>query len=82
MALTVKDIGEIYGSLNEISANPGPSADRRATTTTEALSRALADIYTPDALADKTTFLGIVLISYPTKYIYQRIIMTPVLRFH
>lgn len=67
MALTVKDIGEIYGSLNEISANPGPSADRRATTTTEALSRALADIYTPDALADKTTFLGIVLISYPTK---------------
>ena len=67
MALTVKDIGEIYGSLNEISANPGPSADRRATTTTEALSRALAEIYTPDALADKTTFLGIVLISYPTK---------------
>ena len=67
MALTVKDVGEIYGSLNEISANPGPSADRRATTTTEALSRALADIYTPDALADKTTFLGIVLISYPTK---------------
>ena len=66
-ALTIKDVGDVYGSLNELSRNPGPSADRRITTTTEALSAALASIYTPDALAGKTTFLGIVLISYPTK---------------
>lgn len=67
MPITIKDMGEIYGSLNEIEPNVGPSGDRRITSTTDALSRALSDLYTPDALENRNTFLGIVLISYPTR---------------
>lgn len=67
IGITIKDIGDTFGSLNELDAPPGPSGDRRITSTTEALSAALAKAYTPDSLEGRTTFIGIVLISYPTK---------------
>jgi len=61
------DIASTYGALNEIGiADSTPTANRRSLTTTNAISEVIATHFTPDVLANKTEFLGVVLASIPS----------------
>lgn len=65
--IKVEDLFETYGVFNDISiGDNSPSADRRTLTTTDALSEVLEAYYTPDVLAGKSVYEGIVLASIPS----------------
>ena len=65
--LTIKDISEVYGALNDLQVGDTPKADRRTLDTTLAISEVVAKHFTADTLADKDEFLGVVLVSIPTR---------------
>ena len=65
--ITIKDLSEKFGALNTLGGSDPPTANRRVTSTTQALSTALSTIYTPDILEGQNTFLGIVMFHYPTQ---------------
>ena len=64
--ISLEEILNTYGSLNDLRAADGLSGDRRTLTTTDALSAILEKAYTADSLAGKTFFSGIVMATLPT----------------
>ena len=64
--LTLAEVADVYGSMNDIQVGDAPVADRRSLNTTRAISEVIEQHYTPDVLKDKDTFLGIVLSSIPS----------------
>ena len=62
--LTPQDIFSQYGVLNDFRPADGLSGDRRSLTTTDAISAVLEQAFTPDAMANKTVFGGIVFGTY------------------
>ena len=64
--ISLDEILNTYGSLNDLRAADGLSGDRRTLTTTDALSAILEKAYTADSLAGKTFFSGIVMATLPT----------------
>lgn len=68
MSIKIQDITETYGALNDLGNDPGtPVGDRRLTTVSHALQRTLEQLYTPDALASKNHFKGLVLAALPSR---------------
>jgi len=68
MALTIEQIVESYGALNDIQVGSKKAyGDRRLTTVASALQAVLQNWYTSDALAGKNIFRGIVLASLPSQ---------------
>ena len=66
--LSLRQIAEEYGSLNDLSVSEAsPPADRRTLSTTTAIATVISDYYTPDVLRDKDEFLGVVLASIPSQ---------------
>ena len=63
--ISLEEILNTYGSLNDLRAADGLSGDRRTLTTTDALSAILEKAYTADSLAGKTFFSGIVMATLP-----------------
>ena len=69
MTISVKDVTDVYGGLNDIGDAPfTPVGDRRLSTPAKTLQRLQEELFTPNTLAARNLYRGLVLATLPSRF--------------